>query len=87
MYQHVYGKYIGSHAIKILGWGYQNSTAYWLAANSWNTDWGDRGLVTVSRYSNLLFFCRFIFAGFFKILRGKDEVSIEDNVYAGIPKY
>lgn len=24
--------------------------------------------------------------GFFKILRGKDEMGIEDNIYAGIPK-
>lgn len=24
--------------------------------------------------------------GFFKIIRGKDEVGIEDNIYAGIPK-
>lgn len=28
-----------------------------------------------------------ILIGFFKVLRGKDEVGIEDNVYAGIPKY
>ena len=43
VYQHVTGKYMGSHAVKILGWGTENSTAYWLAANSWNMDWGDEG--------------------------------------------
>lgn len=34
---------LGGHAIKILGWGEENGTPYWLAANSWNTDWGDKG--------------------------------------------
>lgn len=47
VYQHVSGKYIGGHAIKLLGWGYENSTAYWLAANSWNTDWGDDGIIII----------------------------------------
>jgi hypothetical protein len=26
-------------AIKLLGWGTENGVDYWLAANSWNTDW------------------------------------------------
>ena len=43
VYQHVTGNYIGGHAVKILGWGVEEGTAYWLAANSWNTDWGDEG--------------------------------------------
>lgn len=43
MYQHVTGEMLGGHAIKILGWGEENGTPYWLAANSWNSDWGDKG--------------------------------------------
>ncbi|KAL7872282.1 hypothetical protein SRHO_G00072650 [Serrasalmus rhombeus] len=43
VYQHVTGEMLGGHAIKILGWGEENGTPYWLAANSWNTDWGDKG--------------------------------------------
>ncbi|RWS01395.1 putative cathepsin B-like cysteine protease form 1 [Dinothrombium tinctorium] len=35
---------LGGHAIRILGWGTENGTPYWLVANSWNTDWGDNGL-------------------------------------------
>merc|ERR1711924_357540 len=27
----------GGHAVKILGWGTENGTDYWLAANSWGT--------------------------------------------------
>lgn len=43
VYKHLTGAAVGGHAIKILGWGEENSTPYWLAANSWNTDWGDNG--------------------------------------------
>merc|ERR1719362_217340 len=28
----------GGHAVKLVGWGTENSTAYWLVANSWNTN-------------------------------------------------
>merc|ERR1712062_317984 len=31
---------VGGHAIKILGWGTENGTPYWLCANSWNEEWG-----------------------------------------------
>lgn len=37
------GSAVGGHAIKILGWGEEKNVPYWLAANSWNTDWGDNG--------------------------------------------
>lgn len=45
VYQHVHGLPVGGHAIKILGWGTENGTSYWLGANSWNTDWGDNGKI------------------------------------------
>ena len=43
MYQRVSGAFLGGHAVKILGWGEENGTPYWLVANSWNSDWGDKG--------------------------------------------
>ncbi|XP_076844214.1 cathepsin Bb isoform X2 [Brachyhypopomus gauderio] len=52
VYQHVTGALLGGHAIKILGWGEENSTPYWLAANSWNTDWGDQGYFKILRGKN-----------------------------------
>ena len=43
IYQHVTGDYLGGHAIKLLGWGVEDGTKYWIAVNSWNEDWGDNG--------------------------------------------
>lgn len=44
VYQHVKGDMLGGHAVKLLGWGEEDGTPYWLAANSWNSDWGDKGM-------------------------------------------
>lgn len=49
VYQHVEGEVLGGHAIRILGWGEQNGTPYWLVANSWNRDWGDHGTFKILR--------------------------------------
>ena len=40
VYQHLYGDYIGGHFIKLVGWGMETQTKYWLAANSWGPSWG-----------------------------------------------
>ena len=66
VYHHVAGEDVGAHAVKMMGWGVENGTPYWLIANSWNSEWGDKG--------------------FFKILRGKNEVDIESDIVAGLPK-
>lgn len=49
VYKHVEGKMLGGHAIRILGWGTENNTPYWLIANSWNTDWGNNGFFKILR--------------------------------------
>uniref|UniRef100_U5EX33 Putative cathepsin l n=1 Tax=Corethrella appendiculata TaxID=1370023 RepID=U5EX33_9DIPT len=54
VYQHVTGKMLGGHAIRILGWGVENDTPYWLVANSWNTDWGNNGYFKILRGSDHL---------------------------------
>ncbi|VIO89056.1 Uncharacterized protein BM_BM2365 [Brugia malayi] len=41
IYKHVAGSVGGGHAVKILGWGIDQGVSYWLAANSWNNDWGE----------------------------------------------
>ncbi|KAL0281458.1 UNVERIFIED_CONTAM: hypothetical protein PYX00_002442 [Menopon gallinae] len=52
VYQHVDGGIMGGHAIKILGWGVEDGTPYWLVANSWNSDWGDGGFFKIKRGEN-----------------------------------
>lgn len=39
VYKHVSGSMQGGHAIKIIGWGTENGTPYWLCVNSWNKSW------------------------------------------------
>jgi cathepsin B len=84
VYQHVSGAELGGHAIRVLGWGVEDGTPYWLVANSWNTDWGDNG--EHSDEQTDLSFKYFLYVVFFKILRGKNECGIESEIVAGIPK-
>jgi len=52
VYQHKAGSVVDGHAVKILGWGVENGTPYWLAANTWNSDWGDKGFFKIIRGTN-----------------------------------
>lgn len=52
VYQHVSGEMLGGHAIKILGWGVEDGTPFWLVANSWNVHWGMGGFFKILRGSN-----------------------------------
>jgi len=52
VYHHVSGSAEGGHAIKIIGWGTESGTPYWLVANSWNTDWGADGFFKIRRGTN-----------------------------------
>lgn len=47
-------KYIGAHAVKIMGWGVDSGASYWLVANSWNTEWGEGGRFRIARGTNVL---------------------------------
>ena len=42
-------KSVGLHAVKIIGWGVEAATPYWLIQNSWTTRWGDRGFFKLLR--------------------------------------
>ncbi|KAK2143035.1 hypothetical protein LSH36_885g00059 [Paralvinella palmiformis] len=52
VYQHTTGEILGGHAVRMIGWGIENGTPYWLIANSWNTDWGDHGTFKILRGSD-----------------------------------
>jgi len=52
VYSHQTGGVLGGHAVKIIGYGTANGTAYWLVANSWTTTWGDAGYFMIKRGVN-----------------------------------
>ncbi|KAL0841309.1 hypothetical protein ABMA28_015023 [Loxostege sticticalis] len=52
VYRHVAGKYIGGHSVKLMGWGVETGVKYWLAANTWNDEWGDKGFFKILRDQN-----------------------------------
>ncbi|EAR92351.1 papain family cysteine protease (macronuclear) [Tetrahymena thermophila SB210] len=52
VYQHVTGSELGGHAVKMVGWGVENGTPYWIIVNSWNESWGDKGTFKILRGQN-----------------------------------
>jgi len=49
VYEHKTGRALGGHAIKIVGYGVEDGTEYWLVMNSWNDSWGDNGYFKIKR--------------------------------------
>jgi cathepsin B len=46
------GKLEGGHAVKVVGWGVEAGTPYWLVANSWGPTWGLSGYFKIRRGTN-----------------------------------
>jgi cathepsin B len=46
---------LGGHAVRLIGWGTENGVDYWIAANQWSSDWGDKGYF---KYAFLSLDCR-----------------------------
>jgi len=42
---------LGGHAVKMIGFGHDEASGldYWLVANSWGTEWGDKGTFKIKR--------------------------------------
>lgn len=47
IYHHVTGDHVGSHAVKVLGYGVEGGVNYWIAANSWGDKWGENGFFRI----------------------------------------
>jgi cathepsin B len=63
VYQHVTGTLEGGHAVRVIGWGVDSGTPYWLVANSWGTDWGLNGFFKILRGSDECGFEEYMCAG------------------------
>lgn len=46
------GPELGSHAVRVIGWGTENGDDYWLCVNSWGTGWGVSGTFKIARGVN-----------------------------------
>jgi len=49
IYEYTGGDFVGGHAVRIVGYGTENGTPYWLVANSWDNFWGENGYFRIRR--------------------------------------
>ena len=49
---HPSGLPLGGHAVKMIGWGVEDSVPYWICVNSWNNLWGEGGTFRILRGKN-----------------------------------
>jgi len=49
VYQTTGGEDLGGHAVRIIGWGIEDEKKYWLVANSFGVEWGDKGFFKILR--------------------------------------
>jgi len=49
VYEYTTGDYLGGHAVKLIGYGTESGTDYWLCQNSWTTTWGDGGYFKIRK--------------------------------------
>ncbi|KAH7697876.1 CRE-CPR-6 protein [Aphelenchoides avenae] len=52
VYSHKAGPLVGGHAVRLIGWGEENGVPYWTITNSWNADWGLKGIFKILRGKN-----------------------------------
>ena len=77
VYHHTSGSALGGHAIKIVGWGVESGTPYWLVANSWNEGWGDKGFFKILRGKNECGIEGQIVAGIPNIKKQEESIEIQ----------
>lgn len=48
IYRHLEGEILGWFTAKIIGWGIDGTTKYWIGANVWGTTWGEQGYFKIA---------------------------------------
>jgi cathepsin B len=81
VYKHHAGSPLGGHAVKMIGWGTDGGTPYWLVVNSWNTDWGDKGLFKILRGKDECGIESEVTAGLPKTNHVKRNRGLTENTY------
>eukprot|EP01114_Cavostelium_apophysatum_P002164 TRINITY_DN11885_c0_g1_i1.p1 TRINITY_DN11885_c0_g1~~TRINITY_DN11885_c0_g1_i1.p1 ORF type:complete len:294 (-),score=16.88 TRINITY_DN11885_c0_g1_i1:41-883(-) len=64
VYQYTHGDFEGLHSVKVIGFGVENGTDYWLVQNSWGTDWGIDGYFKILRGVDECEFESLMYTGF-----------------------
>lgn len=52
IFQHVTGGKLGFYSAKVVGWGVENGTKYWIAGTTFGQSWGENGYFRILRGSN-----------------------------------
>jgi len=47
VYKHLEGNLMGPHSVKVIGWGKDGDTEYWVVQNSWGAKWGMDGFFNI----------------------------------------
>ncbi|KAH7822048.1 putative cathepsin B5 cysteine protease [Monocercomonoides exilis] len=63
VYKHKKGELLGAHSVKLIGFGIEKGTKYWLMANSWGEEWGEGGFFKIRRGKNECGVESMVFAG------------------------
>jgi len=48
IYERTSDNLLGGHAVKVVGWGNESGTDYWIVANSWGPAWGETGFFRIA---------------------------------------
>lgn len=51
IYQHISGKPLGGHNVRLIGYGSEDGIDYWIGVNSW-PQWGEHGSFRMLRGAN-----------------------------------
>jgi cathepsin B len=52
VYKHTSRKFLGGHAVTLVGYGELDGQKYWKIKNSWNENWGNNGHFLIARGNN-----------------------------------
>ena len=52
VYRHTSGYFVAEDAVRILGWGVENNTPYWLCSIAWGPYWGESGYFKIIQGHN-----------------------------------